>query len=139
MRTNFLSTNFLNTPRGPGHPGIIPGTSQIPLFKAQERQTFEGEHEVFDPHPFARKTPTPLGSLRTQQVNLCAPFSCLTGSGRGGAEVPVLFFMGVGILPKKGHTVGALRLQLAPARGTHQHTLESVGHEKQAQSFLAYT
>ena len=36
MRTNFLCTNFLNTPRGPGHPGKIPGTSQIPLFETQE-------------------------------------------------------------------------------------------------------
>ena len=28
---------------GPGHPGKIPGTSQIPLFETQGRQTFEEE------------------------------------------------------------------------------------------------
>ena len=65
MRTNFLSTSFLNTPRGPEHPGKIPGTSQIPLFETQGRQTFEGEHEVFGRHPFARKTPTRPGGLWT--------------------------------------------------------------------------
>ena len=77
MRTNFFCTNFLNTPRGPGHPCKSPGTSQIPLFEAQGRQTFEGEQQVFGHHPFAWKTPTPLGGLRTQKVNLCALFSCL--------------------------------------------------------------
>ena len=74
MYTNFLSTNFWNTPRGPGHPGKIPGTSQIPLFETQGRQTFEGGHEVFGHHPFAWKTPTPPGGLRTQKLNLCALF-----------------------------------------------------------------
>ena len=77
MRTKFLCTNFLNTARGPGHPGKIPGTSRIPLFETQERQSFEGGHEVFGHHPFAWKTPTPPGGLRTQKLNLCALFSCL--------------------------------------------------------------
>ena len=77
MNTNFFGTNFLSTPRGPGHPGKNPGTSQVPPFETQVRQTFEGGHEVFDPYPFAWKTPTPPGSLRTQTVNLCALFSCL--------------------------------------------------------------
>ena len=77
MRTNFFCTNFLNTPRGQGHPGKIPGTSQIPLFETQGRQTFEGGHEVFGHHPFVWKTPTPPSGLRTQKVYLCAPFSCL--------------------------------------------------------------
>ena len=77
MRTNFFCTNFSNTARGPGHPGKNPGTSQIPFFETQGRQSFEGGHEVFDPHPFAWKTPTPPGGLRTQKVNLCALFSCL--------------------------------------------------------------
>ena len=40
MRTNFFCTNLLNTPRGAGHPGKIPGTSQIPFFETQGRQTF---------------------------------------------------------------------------------------------------
>ena len=75
MRTKIFCTNFLNTPRGPGHPGKIPGTSQIPLFETQGRQSFEGEHEVFDHHPFPWKTPTPPGGLRTQKVNLCALFT----------------------------------------------------------------
>ena len=77
MRTKFFCTNFLNTPRGPGRPGKIPGTSQTPLFETQGRQSFEGGHEVFGHHPFAWKTPTPPGGLRTQKVNLCALFSCL--------------------------------------------------------------
>ena len=74
MRTNFLSTNCLNTPKGPGHPGEIPGTSQVPPYESQRRQTFEGEHEVFDPHPFAWKTPTPPGGLRTQKVIISVLF-----------------------------------------------------------------
>ena len=78
MRTKFFCTNFLNTARGPGHPGKNPGTSLIPPFETQGRQTFKGGHEVFGHHPFARKTPTPPGGLRTQKVNLCALFSCLS-------------------------------------------------------------
>ena len=70
MRTKFFCTNFLNTARGPGHPGKIPGTSRIPLFETQGRQSFEGGHEVFGHHPFAWKTPTPPGGLRTQKLNL---------------------------------------------------------------------
>ena len=77
MRTKFFCTSFLNTARGPGHPGKIPGTSRIPLFETQGRQSFEGGHEVFGHHPFAWKTPTPPGGLRTQKLNLCALFSCL--------------------------------------------------------------
>ena len=77
MRTKFFCTSFLNTPRGPGHPGKIPGTSQIPLFETQGRQTFEGGHEVFGHHSFEWKNPTPPGGLRTQKVNLCALFSGL--------------------------------------------------------------
>ena len=80
MRTKFFCTNFLNTARGPGHPGKIPGTSRIPLFETQGRQSFEGGHEVFGHHPFAWKTPTPPGGLRTQKLNLCALFSCLNVS-----------------------------------------------------------
>ena len=78
MRTKFFCTNFLNTARGPGHPGKIPGTSRIPLFETQGRQSFEGGHEVFGHHPFAWKTPTPPGGLRTQKLNLCAHFSRLS-------------------------------------------------------------
>ena len=65
----------MNTSRGPGHPGKTPRTSQVPPFETQGRQTFEGGQELFDPHPFAWKAPTPPGGLRTQKVNLCALFS----------------------------------------------------------------
>ena len=68
MRTKLFCTNFLNTARGPGHPGKIPGTSRIPLFETQGRQSFEGGHEVFGHHPFAWKTPTPPDGLRTQNL-----------------------------------------------------------------------
>ena len=81
MRTKFFCTNFLNTARGPGHPGKIPGTSRIPLFETQGRQSFEGGHEVFGHHPFAWKTPTPPGGLRTQKLNLCALFSWFLRAG----------------------------------------------------------
>ena len=76
MHTNFFCTNFLNTPRGLGHPSKIPGTSQIPLFETQGRQTFERGHELFDPHHFGWKTPSPPGGLRTKKVNLYALYSC---------------------------------------------------------------
>ena len=74
MRANLFCTNFLNTPRGPGHPGKIPGTSQIPLLETQGRQTFEGGHELFGHHPFTWKTTTLPGGLRTEKVHLCALF-----------------------------------------------------------------
>ena len=77
VRTNFCCTNFLHTPRGPGHPGKIPGTSQIPFFETPGRQTFKGGHELFGHHSFAWKTTTPPAGLRTQKVDLCALFSCL--------------------------------------------------------------
>ena len=58
VRERNMRTNFLTPPcRGPGHPGQIPGTSQIPHFKTQGRQTFEGGHELFGHHPCAWKTP----------------------------------------------------------------------------------
>ena len=72
MRTNFFCTNFLNTVRGPGHPGKNPW--DIPDSSLRNpRKT----NELFGHHPFAWKTPTPPGGLRTQKVNLCALFSCL--------------------------------------------------------------
>ena len=75
MRTNFFGTNVLNSPRGPGHPGKIPGDiQQIPLFETQGRQTFGGGHELFDPHPFAWKNPTQPGGLRAQKVSLVLVF-----------------------------------------------------------------
>ena len=73
----FFCTNFLNTPRGPGHPCEISGTSQVPPFETREKQTFEGGNEFFDHHPFSWKTPAWPGSLRTQKINTCVPFFCL--------------------------------------------------------------
>ena len=67
MHPNLFCTNFLHTRRGPGHPGKFPGPG-IPLFETQGRQTFEGEHELFGHHPFAWKTFTPPGGLRTQKL-----------------------------------------------------------------------
>ena len=55
----FFSHKLLNTPRDPGHPSKIPGTSQAPPFETQRRQTFERGHELFDHHLFEWKTPTP--------------------------------------------------------------------------------
>ena len=67
----FFGTNLLKTPRGPGHPGKIRGTSEISLFETQGRQTFEGGRELFGHRPSAWKTTTPPGGLRTPKVNLC--------------------------------------------------------------------
>ena len=61
MRTNFFCTKFLNNPRDPGHPGRIPGTSQIPFFETQGRQTFEGGHELLGPAPLRVEDPHPTG------------------------------------------------------------------------------
>ena len=49
MNTNFFCTDFLDTPRNLGHPGNIPGTSQVPSLETQGKQTFEGGCELFDP------------------------------------------------------------------------------------------
>ena len=87
MRTNFFRTdlflrklfwhNSLNTPRGPGRPGKIPGTSQIPLFEIQGRQTFEGGHKLFGHRPLRVEDPHPTWQSPDPKVNLCALFSCL--------------------------------------------------------------
>ena len=63
MRTKFFCTKFLNTPRGPGHPGKIPGTSQIPLFETQDKPPLRVE----DPHPTGR-SPDP------KSLSLCSFF-----------------------------------------------------------------
>ena len=71
-RMQLFFAQLFEHPQGSGHPGNIPGTSQVPPFETQGRQTFKGGHELFDPNPFAWKTPTPPGGLRIQKVNLCA-------------------------------------------------------------------
>ena len=58
---------FLSTPRGPGHPGQIPRTFQGPSLKNQEKQTFEGGHALFGPHP-SRQSSGPK-SYRAQKLN----------------------------------------------------------------------
>ena len=65
MRRNFFLRKLFEHPHGSG-------TSR------PRKINFRGRHELFGHHPFAWKTPTPLGGLRTQIVNLCALFSCLT-------------------------------------------------------------
>ena len=76
MNTKFFETKFWNTPRGPGHPGKILGTSQAPPFETQGRQTFQGGHELFDHHPIPWKKPHPTRRSPDPKVNLCA-LSCL--------------------------------------------------------------
>ena len=46
-------------PGGLGHPSKIPAKSQILSLETRGKQTFEGGHELFDPHPFTWKTPHP--------------------------------------------------------------------------------
>ena len=75
----FLCRIFLNTHRRPGtsrqESRDIPDSLS---WKPKGRQTLEGGHKLFGRHPFAWKTPTLPGGLRTQIVNLCARFSCLS-------------------------------------------------------------
>ena len=66
---SFFCTNFLS-PRGPGHPVKIPGTSQV---STQGKQTLR--EQTFRPPPLQVEDPHATQSLRTQKVNLCA-LSC---------------------------------------------------------------
>ena len=78
MRTNFFLHELSEHPQGFGASRQNSrDIQQILLFETQGRQTFGGEHGLFGHHPFAWKTPTPLGGLRTQKANLCALFCCL--------------------------------------------------------------
>ena len=129
MRTNFFGTNFLNTPKSPGHPGQIPGTSRIPLFKTQGRQTCEGEPELFGHHPFAWKTPTPPRGLRTQKVNLCALFSCLKRAEKIAAKQGTIpktlylshcLFLGL-ILGREEHSMDPYRSRLKLSENFEHH------------------
>ena len=60
MRTKFFCTNFLNTARGPGHPGKIPGTSRIPL-RNPRKTKFRGRARSFRPPPLRVEDPHPTG------------------------------------------------------------------------------
>ena len=71
MSTNLFCTNFLSSPKAPGHAGKIPGTSQVPPFV---RQTFDGGQELFDHPPFAWKTTTPPDSLRIPKTYFLCSF-----------------------------------------------------------------
>ena len=74
----FFAQTFWTPPGVRDIPAKFPGHPGIPLFETQGRQTFEGGRELSGHHPLAWKTLTPQGGLRTQKVNLCALFSCLT-------------------------------------------------------------
>ena len=71
MRTNLFCINLLNTPRGPGHPSKISGTSQIPVFETQGRQpSREGTN-------FSATTPScgrPQPHLDPKNKSLCSFF-----------------------------------------------------------------
>ena len=72
----FFLQRLFEHPRGSGHPCKIPGTYQVPSKPKEDKLSREGTN--FRPPPFAWKTPTPPGSLRTPKVNLCVLFSFLT-------------------------------------------------------------
>ena len=79
MRTKFFLHKLFEHRQGSGtsrqNSRDIPDSSlRNPRSLGQGRQSFEGGHEVFGHHPFAWKTPTPPGGLRTQELNLCALF-----------------------------------------------------------------
>ena len=94
MRTNFFCTNFLNTARGPGHPGQNSGIWDVLPSKPKEDK-LSREGTKFSATTPSRGRPPP-GGLRTQKVNLCAPFSCLMG----GSQAPPSFWKVPG-LPQK--------------------------------------
>ena len=55
MSTNLFCTNYLNTPRGPGHPGDIPGC----LLRKSRKTYFRGRARTFRPPPFRVDDPHP--------------------------------------------------------------------------------
>ena len=62
-----MSTNFLKTPRGLGHPGEILGTSQVPSFKTQGKINSRGGNELFRPPP-------PVGARNRYHLSVLAFF-----------------------------------------------------------------
>ena len=61
MRANFLSTNFLKTPRGPGHPGKIPLDIPDSSLRNPRKTNFRGTARSFWPPPLRVEDPHPTG------------------------------------------------------------------------------
>ena len=61
MNTNFFLTNFVNTPQGPGRPGKVPGTSQVPSLRNPRKTNLRGRRETFraPSAPHGRRPPHP--------------------------------------------------------------------------------
>ena len=75
----FACTNFLNTPRGPGHPGKISGTSQIPLFETQRGHKLSREGTNFSATTPSRGRPPPHWAVSGPNKKLIfVLFFCLT-------------------------------------------------------------
>ena len=93
MRKNFFCTNFLNTPRGLGHPGKIPATSQIPLFETGDipdssvrnprKTNFRGRARTFRPPPLRVDDPHPnvWSPDPKKLIFVLCMFSCLSLCG----------------------------------------------------------
>ena len=61
---------------GPGYPGKIPGTSQIPLFEPKEDKLSRESTNFSATTPsYGRPPPHRVVSWPKKLVNLCAPFS----------------------------------------------------------------
>ena len=58
-----------------GRPRDIPAKSQDIPPKSLVSLGFEGHTELFDPHPFTWKTPTPPENIRTRKFGVWVPFS----------------------------------------------------------------
>ena len=80
MRTKFFCTNFLNVRDIPakilGHPWFLPSKPK------EDKLSREGTKFAATTPSRGRPPPYRAGGLRTQKVNLCAPFSCLIQIGR---------------------------------------------------------
>ena len=78
MSTNFLAQTFWTHPGVRDIPTKLPGYPRLPPSKPKENKLSREGARTFRPPPLRVKTSTPPGGLRTQKVNLCALFSCLT-------------------------------------------------------------
>ena len=67
LNTNFFLKLF-------EHHRDIPAKSRDIPPKKFDFPGFEGHTELFGPHPFTWKTPTPPGNIRTQKLGLCSFF-----------------------------------------------------------------
>ena len=74
LNLNFFFSNFSGTS------GKIPAKSRDIPPKKFDFPGFEGHTELFGPHPFVWKTPTPPENIRAQRFRFGFVFSCLTNS-----------------------------------------------------------